>query len=168
MRERKYRAWCKARKQMGYTNEEYWFVFNSCENNCVAFGLAMNCEDMSIMEWIGRKDDAQQDIYESDILEFSLAKERIKGLVVWDESAASFFIQEERTKDYIPIDEIVSCIVIGNSFENWPEIKHNKIMRWIAERREWGENNLNWEDAHAEKALLNALESFIFPNAKDG
>lgn len=117
MREHKYRAWDK----FGKNGMSGIFTLTNVSNL-----IRKNIEHFIIMEYIGRKDINNKDIYEGDIFIFEAFSphhdELRKGIVEWDRKEAKFLIKDiDEENLYYSFCEL-SCSsiheIIGNKFEN--------------------------------------------------
>jgi len=107
MREIKFRAWDKDKKQMKYNLE------------CIWCGLSERA-GFVYMQYIGLKDKNRREIYEGDIVK-GAGKNPIIYVVEWLDSYGGFaFVDKEKA---IPAYEFLVnfCEVIGNIYEN-PEL----------------------------------------------
>ena len=147
MRDIKFRAWDKYKKEMHIVSEMNWNIFSEeieiistgyKDNSCLAYNRNHSSEKcdigaLEIMQYTGLKDEKENEIYEGDIIDFSydmfvgnFDTFIAKGVVVFDEGAfyVELFENERTTKDEayllygINIDTIE---VIGNIYDN-PEL----------------------------------------------
>ncbi|MEK4968586.1 YopX family protein [Cytobacillus sp. FSL R7-0696] len=106
MREIKFRAWDKSRKEKEYINNMYWFEENGVDdiNNNVF---------LDFMQYTGLKDKNGKEIYEGDILAYKGLDGRNLNLVVkWSERDATFLFGGVRT------DYAITGEVVGDIYEN--------------------------------------------------
>ena len=120
MREIKFRAWLKYKKEMVdnarpdfFSKQLHYLRDNSAGGKDV---LGVSTEDIELMEYTGLKDMKGKEIYEGDILFESSGEEYFK--VVFEDG--SFRAEDDKysldLEDYAHI-----CEVVGNIYEN-PEL----------------------------------------------
>lgn len=120
MREIKFRAWLKYKKEMVdnarpdfFSKQLHYLRDNSAGGKDV---LGISTEDIELMEYTGLKDMKGKEIYEGDILFESSGEEYFK--VVFEDG--SFRAEDDKysldLEDYAHI-----CEVVGNIYEN-PEL----------------------------------------------
>ncbi|MED1607774.1 YopX family protein [Cytobacillus kochii] len=120
MREIKFRAWDKSRKEMEYINNMYWFEENGVDdiNNNVF---------LDFMQYTGIKDKNGKEIYEGDAVSTDLSR---PYLIVVFRNGAFMYQCHHNNQDYYDhmepafSDEVESTKfheVIGNIYEN-PEL----------------------------------------------
>lgn len=126
MREIKFRAWHKEKKEIvkveeiDFMNKVINYIDNDYENNRQEI-IGACFEDIELMEYTGLKDMRGKEIYEGDILFESSGEEYFK--VVFEDG--SFRLESEEysllLKNYAHI-----CEVVGNIYENSELIKEVK------------------------------------------
>ena len=111
MREIKFRAWDKIRKEMIEIHNLYWF-----EENCVRFNGDGGAE---ILQFTGLKDKNGKEIYEGDVVQIYNGKniELPPFEVIFEYNSYSMY-NKDRNLHLVCFDV---CEVIGNKFEN-PEM----------------------------------------------
>ena len=126
MREIKFRAWHKEKKEIvkveeiDFMNKVINYIDNDYENNRQEI-IGACFEDIELMEYTGLKDMRGKEIYEGDILFESSGEEYFK--VVFEDG--SFRLESEEysllLKNYAHI-----CEVVGNIYKNSELIKEVK------------------------------------------
>ena len=122
MREIKFRAWDKDKAQMIYPSilgigfENFaWQHGRDYIHNCQDWGNEDGfIYDPILMQFTGRKDKIGKEIYKGDI-------NQDKGVVIWNESDASFCWDYKDIEVLSMGEENEWCEVIGNIYEN-PEL----------------------------------------------
>ena len=139
MRQIKFKAWDKTRKEM--FNIITWNDPNHLEFDLTAIGqssdsvIELNKEDTIIMQFTGLKDKNNKDIYEGDIVKFkpcndmSLRKEfrdeEVKSEIIWDDNLSRFDVNWWGHATYHTTFPHPEMEVIGNKFKN-PELLEEK------------------------------------------
>ena len=114
MRKIKFRTWNKVDKTM-YNN-----AINNCKDN---FDMVLKHPQIyEVMQYIGLKDNEGVEIYDEDIIEFYEGDILVKGEIEWLQEECRFIVRvpSETEQHYAGLygDEKLSCIVIGNMYEN--------------------------------------------------
>lgn len=146
MKELKFRAWCNRTKRM-FSNDDLLLVGRSIIEKMKILhkgqpdmqnakgGLLLNTDDKNMVftQYIGLKDDNDEEIYEGDILQFGCPEGSIVAIVEFGNpnSQYSWGWQLRKLKgDNFNMDILlwvqtelheIACIVIGNAYEN-PEL----------------------------------------------
>ena len=119
MREFKFKAWDNRQKEI-----HYW---ESLKCNSISVAYLFNNTDLKLLQYIGRKDNNNVEIYEGDICKIKYSKDSQKnslceesvGLVEYFDS--SFWLNSKKDKFSVIIDISEELEVIGNIYEN-PEL----------------------------------------------
>jgi len=131
MREIKFRVWNKKRNKMIYKPEidddieEGYAIKNNGE--LIKYAdmdyypsiEELNDDNFKLMQYTGRMDKNQKEIYKNDILKFVYDNLRFKGIVRYNKNKAQYIIYCEDGK--FGFDIIQKVKVIGNNYEN-PEL----------------------------------------------
>ena len=112
MREIKFRAWNTRRKEMEMIDDLYWFEENMCHHN--------GDKDFVIQQYIGLKDNNDQEIYEGDILlwEAGWMYPEMNGEIQWIENGYHFVQPEYDVKWLITRKSLSTAKIIGNINES--------------------------------------------------
>jgi len=114
MRDIKFRAWNKVNKIM----------YNDAINNCLdEFSMVIKHPQIyEVMQYIGFKDNEGVEIYDEDIAEFYEGDTLVKAEIEWLQEECRFVARvSNKTEQYylgLDGDEKLSCVVIGNMYEN--------------------------------------------------
>lgn len=107
MHEIKFRAWNKKQNLMSYERPNQWIVS----------ALNLISDTWIIMRYIGIKDKRGRDIYEGDIINYSISDtQHSTGVVKWDNARLCFFFdgKYKGTPDEYYLKQ---CEVVGNIYE---------------------------------------------------
>ncbi|KHO63375.1 phage uncharacterized protein TIGR01671 [Thermoanaerobacter sp. YS13] len=124
MREIKFRAWHKERKEMYYQDKpiqaDFIFMGNTLAVDCKQIKEFIPYEKVVLMQYTGLKDKNNKEIYEGDIVRYF---DGMTGGIYFDEEFAAFRIEWLKCDKYSNIEEIIAknCEVVGNIFQN-PEL----------------------------------------------
>ena len=121
MREIKFRAWHKEKKEMG----EVRILDLVCEIVQVkienVYGM-WNFEYIELLEFTGLQDKNNKDIYEGDILKYKyMFQDKMSTLeVVWNDERNGFYLYSEREEQFFVLETELKkqFEVIGNIYEN--------------------------------------------------
>lgn len=124
MREIKFRAWLKYKKEMVdnarpdfFSKQLHYFCDNSAGGKDV---LGVSTEDIELMQYTGLKDKNNKEIYEGDI--FHIGSKKILYVVEWIDCGLKG--RQIKNKSWIGLDYWKEDIeVIGNIYENSELIK---------------------------------------------
>ncbi len=118
MREIKFRAWNDIQKKMFAPFNMYEMVQGHLDYDEQEMDDSKGFPVGTIfLEFTGLKDKNGKEIYEGDIIKWS----GNIGLIEWNDSDASFFINFKHTDNKYSVDHCEDSEVIGNKFEN-PEL----------------------------------------------
>ena len=127
MREIKFRAWVKDRKEIvnveeiDFMNKVINYIDNDYENNRQEI-IGSCFEDIELMQYTGLKDKNNKEIYEGDI--FHTGSKKILYVVEWIDCGLKG--RQIKNKSWIGLDYWKDDIeVIGNIYEN-PELMVDK------------------------------------------
>ncbi len=123
MREIKFRAWDKTRRQMiistnnhyiSFSGRLFWqFVFDTFD--------PLDMQDFELMQFTGLKDSKGVDIYEGDIVSYDFMESHSNCEVMWSEQGVRFGLRDKGdTIIYNVTAEDVAkrAEIIGNIYEN--------------------------------------------------
>lgn len=111
-------------------------VFNSIHFTTNKGPQSVLVDWRGIGQYTGLKDKNGVEIYEGDVVDFCYYKERLSGLVKYDEECALFAIWIPETSVSIPVFAgRATQKVIGNIFDN-PELKERFWTVWNQESDE--------------------------------
>lgn len=115
MRELKFRVW----DPLSHPPKMLYFDFDDLL--CGMVELHPGSCDWELMQYIGRRDKNEKEIYAEDIVLITMADKTVELFVVkWSENATGFrFIDKDGLDWKVRIDNILE--VVGNAFEN-PEL----------------------------------------------
>ena len=121
MREIKFRAWSRGRKEMG----EVRILDLVCEIVQVkienVYGM-WNFEYIELLEFTGLQDKNNKDIYEGDILKYKyMFQDKMStSEVVWNDERNGFYLYSEREEEFFVLETELKkqFEVIGNIYEN--------------------------------------------------
>ena len=118
MKEIKFRAWDKKNKAMFYPQEliqldrVYAGYFDDS-------GCPKTDENIILMQYTGLKDKNGREIYEYDLVRYSLRPSREGiGIVVWSKSEASWIVKSLSSETFYFLGGLDEIEVLGNVFEN--------------------------------------------------
>jgi uncharacterized phage protein (TIGR01671 family) len=119
MKEIKFRAFDKNRKDMYYIDDFYWFEEEGVHNS-EGFGHYAN---YVLMQFTGLKDKNDKEIYEGDIVRYLDeldGKTELFGFVEWERCWWSVNLHPDflRENDIMDTDEYLTYEVVGNIYEN--------------------------------------------------
>ena len=121
MRENKFKAWNKVEKKMGVVRILDFvceMVQVKTENKFSTWGF----EYIELMEYTGRKDINEQEIYEGDIL--NIGDGKVPTLIKWENENAKFIAVNLKRREEHDFDKYFYRFIgeiIGNIYEN-PEL----------------------------------------------
>jgi uncharacterized phage protein (TIGR01671 family) len=135
MREIKFRAWDKELKEMIFDIQNISIIFTKNKNTGkpFCFGNFLNDKNYNVMQYIGTKDDKNNEIYDGDIIIYDTEDGSFKARIEFknNENEDGFFngwavsdivdAEEEEYDKYCDKDGAVHTKVIGNIYEN-PEL----------------------------------------------
>jgi len=130
MREIKFRAWDKDKKEMFIPLTIDWLPGKCPPGNPVQIWRQRSqvsddgewIENFEVMQFIGLKDINEKEIYEGDIVKFKLGRRFYKYIIAWDNLNACFFGLQVPCKIYTGGNKEKEFFrkieVIGNIYEN--------------------------------------------------
>lgn len=126
MREIKFRAWVKDRKEIvnveeiDFMNKVINYIDNDYENNRQEI-IGACFEDIELMQYTGLKDMRGKEIYEGDIVKFLYSIFE----VIWCNEKASFTLKNKKYKEFLNFiyENNNGMEIVGNIYENTESIK---------------------------------------------
>lgn len=144
MREFKFRTWDKKKKKLFPVHEMEWHKISHKLTKCVGYdewdkdGYTMNGganmmyannHRYILMQYTGKKDFEEVEVYEHDIVQDFV--DNVCYLVVWDEDTASYLLAQNKGEwmDFETFEEqaYMGYRVCGNRFEN-PELLEGEAV----------------------------------------
>ena len=123
MRELKFKVW-DSKRCVWLTPDEFLIDNQGCVIDCgVVDSYATAREGLILVEYTGLKDKNGVEIYERDVVRFSISDtQHYSGTVCWDEARAQFYLQDRAFHMSIPEPHYQHKMEItGNIYEN-PEL----------------------------------------------
>ena len=129
MRETKFRAYHKERKEMFEIASIDFEEKKAALSNGIIKLLNVDSKQFELLQYTGLKDKNGKEIYEGDILFFR--DENMKYIVVWQDTA--FIIKSIEIRKYLEKmcwldDTEICCEIVGNIYENKKLLEENE---WV-------------------------------------
>jgi len=129
MRETKFRAYHKERKEMFEIASIDFEEKKAALSNGIIKLLNVDSKQFELLQYTGLKDKNDKEIYEGDILFFR--DENMKYIVVWQDTA--FIIKSIEIRKYLEKmcwldDTEICCEIVGNIYENKKLLEENE---WV-------------------------------------
>ena len=127
MRETKFRAYHKERKEMFEIASIDFEEKKAALSNGIIKLLNVDSKQFELLQYTGIKDKNGKEIYEGDILFFR--DENMKYIVVWQDTA--FIIKSIEIRKYLEKmcwldDTEICCEIVGNIYENKKLLEENE------------------------------------------
>ena len=127
MRETKFRAYHKERKEMFEIASIDFEEKKAALSNGIIKLLNVDSKQFELLQYTGLKDKNGKEIYEGDILFFR--DENMKYIVVWQDTA--FIIKSIEIRKYLEKmcwldDTEICCEIVGNIYENKKLLEENE------------------------------------------
>ena len=127
MRETKFRAYHKERKEMFEIASIDFEEKKAALSNGIIKLLNVDSKQFELLQYTGLKDKNDKEIYEGDILFFR--DENMKYIVVWQDTA--FIIKSIEIRKYLEKmcwldDTEICCEIVGNIYENKKLLEENE------------------------------------------
>jgi uncharacterized phage protein (TIGR01671 family) len=134
MREIKFRAWLRSKKEMlhwrvmtalpfnqAFHQKGNHIIYDCIERNNVSVSLGEEEAEITMMQFTGMKDRDKNDIYEGDVLQPEYSRRSRKMEVVWNNDDACYDVHVHYPNGMVQVERLFKNMnhnIIGNKYEN--------------------------------------------------